>query len=146
LPCSQEPSTGPYPETHQSSPYRPILFILKSIFADYIIIIITLFNPIRHSLLLNLFRPSHPIAFNKYLYLRYWHAVLERLCIQVPTLQRKLSEAHLFSVLSIVSRLRLVLQFLRDCTETVSCSIHVLYSKPSTFTVPTYTVWLHHTT
>jgi hypothetical protein len=23
LPCSQEPSTGPYPEPDQSSPYRP---------------------------------------------------------------------------------------------------------------------------
>jgi hypothetical protein len=25
LACSQEPSTGPYPETDQSSPYYPIL-------------------------------------------------------------------------------------------------------------------------
>jgi hypothetical protein len=25
LPCSQEPSTGPYSEPDQSKPYRPIL-------------------------------------------------------------------------------------------------------------------------
>jgi hypothetical protein len=25
LPCSQDPSTGPYPEPDQSSPYQPIL-------------------------------------------------------------------------------------------------------------------------
>jgi hypothetical protein len=25
LPCSQEPSTGPYSETDQSSPYHPIV-------------------------------------------------------------------------------------------------------------------------
>jgi hypothetical protein len=25
LPCSQEPSTGPYPEPDQSNPYHPIL-------------------------------------------------------------------------------------------------------------------------
>jgi hypothetical protein len=25
LPCSQEPSTGPYPETDQSNSYQPIL-------------------------------------------------------------------------------------------------------------------------
>jgi hypothetical protein len=25
--CSQEPSTGPYPEQNQSNPYHPILFI-----------------------------------------------------------------------------------------------------------------------
>jgi hypothetical protein len=25
LPCSQEPSTGPYPQPHQSNPYHPIL-------------------------------------------------------------------------------------------------------------------------
>jgi hypothetical protein len=30
LPCSQEPSTGPYPKPYRSSPYRPILS-LKSI-------------------------------------------------------------------------------------------------------------------
>jgi hypothetical protein len=27
LPYSQEPSTGPYPEPAQSSPYHPILFL-----------------------------------------------------------------------------------------------------------------------
>jgi hypothetical protein len=27
LSCSQEPSTGPYPEPDQSSPYHPILFL-----------------------------------------------------------------------------------------------------------------------
>jgi hypothetical protein len=27
LPCSQEPSTGPYPEPDRSSPYRPILLL-----------------------------------------------------------------------------------------------------------------------
>jgi hypothetical protein len=26
LPCSQEPSTGPYPESDESSPYDPIYF------------------------------------------------------------------------------------------------------------------------
>jgi hypothetical protein len=26
--CSQEPSTGPYPEPNQSSPYQPILSLL----------------------------------------------------------------------------------------------------------------------
>jgi hypothetical protein len=25
LPCSEEPSTGPYPETDRASPYHPIL-------------------------------------------------------------------------------------------------------------------------
>jgi hypothetical protein len=25
--CSQEPSTGPYPEPDQSSPYHPILYL-----------------------------------------------------------------------------------------------------------------------
>jgi hypothetical protein len=27
LSCSQEPSTGPYPEPDQSSPYHPILYL-----------------------------------------------------------------------------------------------------------------------
>jgi hypothetical protein len=27
LPCSQEPSTGPYSEPDQSNPYHPILFL-----------------------------------------------------------------------------------------------------------------------
>jgi hypothetical protein len=31
LSCSQEPSTGPYPEPDQSSPYHPILFPLDRI-------------------------------------------------------------------------------------------------------------------
>jgi hypothetical protein len=31
LPCSQEPSTGPYPEPDQSSPYHPILSLVRSI-------------------------------------------------------------------------------------------------------------------
>jgi hypothetical protein len=29
LPCSQELSTGPYPEAVQSSPYQPILSLSK---------------------------------------------------------------------------------------------------------------------
>jgi hypothetical protein len=29
--CSQEPSTGPYPEPDHSSPYHPILFLLRFI-------------------------------------------------------------------------------------------------------------------
>jgi hypothetical protein len=31
LSCSQEPSTGPYPEPDRSSPYHPILSLLRSI-------------------------------------------------------------------------------------------------------------------
>jgi hypothetical protein len=31
LPCSQEPSTGPYLEPNQSSPYHPILSFLRSV-------------------------------------------------------------------------------------------------------------------
>jgi hypothetical protein len=31
LPCSQGISTGPYPEPDQSSPYRPIVSLLRSI-------------------------------------------------------------------------------------------------------------------
>jgi hypothetical protein len=31
LPCSQEPSTGPYPQPDRSSPYHPILSLLGSI-------------------------------------------------------------------------------------------------------------------
>jgi hypothetical protein len=31
LPYSQEPSTGPYPEPDQASPYRPILFLYDQI-------------------------------------------------------------------------------------------------------------------
>jgi hypothetical protein len=31
LPCSQEPSTGPYPELDQPNPYHPILISLRSI-------------------------------------------------------------------------------------------------------------------
>jgi hypothetical protein len=27
LPCSQQLTTGPYPEPDESSPYRPILFL-----------------------------------------------------------------------------------------------------------------------
>jgi hypothetical protein len=27
LPCSQVPTTGPYPEPNDSSPYTPILFL-----------------------------------------------------------------------------------------------------------------------
>jgi hypothetical protein len=30
LPCSQEPSTGPYPRPDQSNPYHPIHFILST--------------------------------------------------------------------------------------------------------------------
>jgi hypothetical protein len=30
LPFSQEPSTSPYPEPHQSSPYHPILSVYDS--------------------------------------------------------------------------------------------------------------------
>jgi hypothetical protein len=32
LPCSQEPSTGPYPEPDQSNPHHPILLIIIFIF------------------------------------------------------------------------------------------------------------------
>jgi hypothetical protein len=31
LPCSQEPSTGPYPDLDQSSPYRIILRLVSSV-------------------------------------------------------------------------------------------------------------------
>jgi hypothetical protein len=31
LPCSQDPSTGPYPEPDRLSPYHPILYLLRSI-------------------------------------------------------------------------------------------------------------------
>jgi hypothetical protein len=31
LPCSQEPSPGPYPEPDRSSPYHPILSLLRSV-------------------------------------------------------------------------------------------------------------------
>jgi hypothetical protein len=27
IPCSQEPSTGPYPEPYESNPLHPILFL-----------------------------------------------------------------------------------------------------------------------
>jgi hypothetical protein len=39
--CSQEPSTGPYPEPGQSSPYHPIL----SLYNPFIIIIIIMAFP-----------------------------------------------------------------------------------------------------
>jgi hypothetical protein len=32
LPCWQEPSTGPYPETYHSSPHHPIISLLRSIY------------------------------------------------------------------------------------------------------------------
>jgi hypothetical protein len=32
VPCSQEPSTDPYPEPDQSSPYHPILSLVKIYF------------------------------------------------------------------------------------------------------------------
>jgi hypothetical protein len=32
LPCSQDPSTGLYPEPDESSPYHPILFIENSFY------------------------------------------------------------------------------------------------------------------
>jgi hypothetical protein len=31
LSCSQEPSTGPYPEPDKSNPYHPILIVYKKI-------------------------------------------------------------------------------------------------------------------
>jgi hypothetical protein len=35
LPCSQQPSTGPCPETKQSGPYRPIIENNFNIMQDF---------------------------------------------------------------------------------------------------------------
>jgi hypothetical protein len=38
LPCSQEPSTGPYPEPDQSSPYNPIPSSILILSTTYVLV------------------------------------------------------------------------------------------------------------
>jgi hypothetical protein len=47
LPCSQEPSTGPYPESDQSNPHHHILFLNSKLF--HFLFICSLFNDARAS-------------------------------------------------------------------------------------------------
>jgi hypothetical protein len=58
LPCSEEPSTGLYPEPDRSSPYHPILFLLD-VFYNYTPIYVKFFLAV--SFLLGFSKINHPI-------------------------------------------------------------------------------------
>jgi hypothetical protein len=69
LPCSQEPSTGPFPEPHKSSPYQSILFQIS------ILILST-------HICLSLHSGRFPSGFTtKVLYTRFFSCVLHALPI-----------------------------------------------------------------